>query len=463
MHLKQITLGLLWLVLPLLAVASSSEPGGGPQVGDFAYPPSDWADKEPGTVLRSRKIDAAELGLFKIDVKAYQLLYRTSGRNSSEPSTTVTTVLVPSKHDGNHLVVAATPEDAAAYKCRPSRLLRASGLPEFDSFVARLELVINNVYLQKGYVVTVPDHEGPSSAFGVGPISGHAMLDAARATVHFKKSELSKNTKVVGVGYSGGANAAGWAAELQPSYAPELNAVGFTFGGTPTNLTKLINDVDGGPYAGLIAVGAAGVENGNPELKRIFKKYVTKTGRKAFNYARKNCAFLASVPFAFQKIQTSKYFKDGRKVSEIPVLKDVLDDLTMGKKKGRAPRAPVFMYHAVTDEVVPYSAAKTTAKRWCNRGANVEFLTETFISEHIVAYLGTFAKMVKFIEDRFAGKSFHGGSCKFSSVGAPYLDLLDDLELSRDLIEALKTLFGEATDKKLSHLLAKEQNKIGSF
>jgi hypothetical protein len=46
------------------------------------------------------------------------------------------------------------------------------------------------------------------------------------------------------VGYSGGAIATGWAAQLQPTYAPELAFVGAVAGGTPADfglLTRTMN------------------------------------------------------------------------------------------------------------------------------------------------------------------------------------------------------------------------------
>ena len=450
-------LTLLILLLSVFTTASSEKisfPGDGPKPGDFGYPPEGYEDEKPGTVLRSREIEPAHFGIFKVQATAYQLLYRTSGLNSSDPTVAITTVIIPQTHDSDRLVVSATPEDAASYKCRPSALLQSKFLPQFQSIISRIEMVLSNIYLQKGYVVTIPDYEGPRSAFGVGQIAGHAMLDAARATINWKKSELNHNAKVVGVGYSGGAIAAGWAAQLQPSYASDLNAVGFTFGGTPTNLTTLINRADGGVLAGLVALGATGVLNGFPELKSTADKYLTKDGKNAIKYVRTQCALTGSVPFAFQTLQGPKYVKGGLKLHDVPGLGKVIDSLTLGADESLTPTAPVFMFHATTDEFVPYGPAKIAAKNFCNRGANVEFLTETFTSEHIVAYLGTLTKMIDFIADRFSGKKFHGGKCNFPSISSPLFDLEDDATLLKDLVSAIKTLFGEATDMSLSDMMS---------
>ena len=42
-------------------------------------------------------------------------------------------------------------------------------------------------------------------------------IDGILATLNLKELCLSKDTKVIGYGYSGGSIATGWAASLQPS------------------------------------------------------------------------------------------------------------------------------------------------------------------------------------------------------------------------------------------------------
>lgn len=42
-----------------------------------------------------------------------------------------------------------------------------------------------------------------------------------------------------------GCQCIGWAASLQHNYAPELNVVGWAFGGTPANLTAALQNLEG--------------------------------------------------------------------------------------------------------------------------------------------------------------------------------------------------------------------------
>src|SRR5258708_35658362 len=60
----------------------------------FYRPPAGFEHAEPGTVLRSRVVELAFLGLIPQRFAATQLLYRTTDMHGA-PEATVTTVLVP--------------------------------------------------------------------------------------------------------------------------------------------------------------------------------------------------------------------------------------------------------------------------------------------------------------------------------------------------------------------------------
>ena len=60
----------------------------------FYQPPPGFQHAAPGTVLRSRDVELAFLGLIPQRVSAVQLLYRTMDMNG-QPEATVTTVIAP--------------------------------------------------------------------------------------------------------------------------------------------------------------------------------------------------------------------------------------------------------------------------------------------------------------------------------------------------------------------------------
>ncbi len=62
----------------------------------FYDPPQGFQHAAPGTVLRSRDVEVAFLGLIPQKFTATQLLYRTTDMNG-EPEATVTTVIAPAE------------------------------------------------------------------------------------------------------------------------------------------------------------------------------------------------------------------------------------------------------------------------------------------------------------------------------------------------------------------------------
>lgn len=62
-------------------------------------------------------------------------------------------------------------------------------------------------------------------------------------------------------GYSGGALASEWAAELQTKYAPEIPFVGMAVGGLTPNVTNVLKTISGGLFAGIASAGFIGLGN----------------------------------------------------------------------------------------------------------------------------------------------------------------------------------------------------------
>jgi len=59
-------------------------------------------------------------------------------------------------------------------------------------------------------------------------------------------------------GYSGGALASEWAAELQTKYAPEISFVGMAIGSVTPNVEIVFNTINKGLFAGQPGLSAAG-------------------------------------------------------------------------------------------------------------------------------------------------------------------------------------------------------------
>src|ERR1700744_4362200 len=130
-----------------------------PSKDPFYQPPDGFQHAEPGTVLRSRDVELAFLGLIPQQVSAIQLLYRTTDMNGA-PEATATTVIVPAELAPGQtcpLLSYQCAIDAMTSRCFPSYALRrrANG---FGS-ITQLELLLIVACVAEGWAVSVPDHE----------------------------------------------------------------------------------------------------------------------------------------------------------------------------------------------------------------------------------------------------------------------------------------------------------------
>ena len=371
----------------------------------FYKPDEGWQAKRPGEILRMREVKPVAFDLSGMKVKAYQLLYRTSGTSPSEPSHTVTTVIIPPKPAKDQLVLQPPRENAASTNCAPSHMVTR---PVHG--ITLLAIHSWAEFLKKGYTLTVPDFEGPSSAFGAGRLAGHMALDGVRATLAAGVAPLSNQSKVVGYGYSGGSQPVGWAASLQPKYAPELNVVGWALGGTLADLGALVLFQDGGPFAGYVLTNVMGLRAAYPQVAKWLRSRLTPKGEAMFEKARGLCASGIKRAFDGQKISTDENFRNGSMLFFEPAFVSAFRTLVMGAARDETPKAPVLMHHALHDETVPIAPAQRAAERWAEYGADVQFVTNRHRgASHKSEELGGLAGVVRFVGERFDGKPFPTG------------------------------------------------------
>jgi hypothetical protein len=160
--------------------------------------------RNPGTLLRSRSIQVKSfIGLKGSSMESWQLAYTTIGPLGSE--VTVCTVIVPPNAGKRDKIVVHCPKtDSANAYTRTSWVLRkGNGQP----INAASEQIFMAPFLDRGYIVVVPDYEGQRDSFACGMISGKATLDSIRATLAFDGLRLASKAemKIVVWGYSGGA------------------------------------------------------------------------------------------------------------------------------------------------------------------------------------------------------------------------------------------------------------------
>lgn len=464
---------LRWLALAVLAMVPLVSALGlvpYPDQDPFYYPPDGWQNKAPGDILRSRKIQAASVGILKFNIDAWQLLYRTNTINRSTPSYTVTTVLVPQNADHSRVLTMSSPQNSNYIRCAPSYAFRHSGVLEIANFEPRWEQMIYTVYLEEGWIVNAPDHEGPGSLFSAGRAGGHAVLDSMRAVTRYGPLNVPKNAKFIGHGYSGGSIPNGWAAGLHKVYAGELNVAGWTLGGVASDPRMTFQYLDGTPTSALVLGGAVGLMDAyKDQLYDLFMNDVfTDEGKDAINVIRHVCVYEAVIRFFGTQFQSPKYVKGGRNITDIPQAVKVMTENTMGQYPKYTPIAPVFMFQATHDEEIVWYQANTTAVNWCRYGANIRFLSYTSAElNHVMTYLSNVPYLLFFMRDRFDGKPYYNGGCQFDAEpNNPSWDANILGERFREALLAIEDLLGKEIgpkDKILRQKLkdGKNPNKDG--
>ncbi|OBT97421.1 hypothetical protein VE01_04346 [Pseudogymnoascus verrucosus] len=382
-----------------------------PSSDPFYQPPAGFESQVPGTILRTRTIVASFFGILPNPVQAYQLLYRTTATNGSAIATVIT-VFRPLFAKTDRFVSFQTAYDSSATVCDPSYSYQI-GTPQSD-LISSAELLIIEAYLISGYIVASSDYEGPDAAFGPGHLSGMGVLDGIRAVTNFKSTLhfSTTNPMVVGVGYSGGAIATGWAASLQPTYAPEIDIKGWVSGGTPANLTAVADFIDGTTFSGFVLAVVDGLTKPSAygaALKPVIDSIITPAGQTALNFASANCAVADIINFSGKSIKSTDFQSLGDRLWYDPTVAAILEQNTMGVNKNETPTVPVFMYHASQDEIVPYANAAVLAKAWCSYGASVKFTTYAN-GGHITTEVVAIVESLNFVSSAFAGTAASGCS-----------------------------------------------------
>jgi hypothetical protein len=355
----------------------------------------------PGTVLRSRPATIAGAGM---QLTAWNLMFASTDAHG-RPSVAVATVikpLVPPQTSPPPLVSFQVAEDGDSLKCAPSYEMAAGTEKETPSLFP---------LLNQGWTVVVPDFEGPTAAFTVGLQAGRGVLDGIRAAINFKPAGLDGLRTSVGLwGYSGGGHASTWAAELAPKYAPELNIAGVSAGGVPPDIPSVARNVDGGLASGLELAGAVGMARAYPELMTLMNA----NGRAMAAKIGDECIEQYIAEFYLKRLDE---YTTQPNVLELPWVRRILDANHLG---ARTPKAPMFIYHAVLDELIPMKDANWLVERYCSRGATVIYYQDVASEHNSLAVSGAPAA-ISYLASRFAGEPAPNtcGSPMIPSVVSP--------------------------------------------
>lgn len=363
----------------------------------FYQPPPGFQHAEAGTVLRSRDVELAFLGLIPQPIRAVQLLYRTTDMNG-KPEASVTTVIVPAERAPGHLIPLLSYQcaiDAMSSRCFPSYALRRRA--KALGSVAQLELLLVAAALAEGWAVSVPDHEGLRGMWGAPYEPGYRVLDGIRAALNSDHVGIPSSAPIGLWGYSGGGLASAWAAEVCADYAPELDIVGAVLGSPVGDLGHTFRRLNGGFFAGLPALVVAALSQIYPDLDRVIKEHTNDEGRELLDRLQDMTTVEAVLHMAGKNM--GDYLDEPLEdILATPEVSGVFDRIKLGTA---TPAPPVLIVQAVHDYLIDVHDIDALADAYSAGGASVSYHRDAF-NEHMFLHPLSAPMTLRWLTDRFA-------------------------------------------------------------
>ncbi|WP_440713152.1 lipase family protein [Gordonia sp. FQ] len=358
---------------------------GDPFYTEPALKPSDT----PGTVLKAKKVDVQFLGVKPGKLDAWKTMYVTTDLQGRRDISTGI-VMIPRdgrKNSERKVVGYQMANDSVGGNCHPSAMWTGADPMDGASWSALGPLA---QLLGKGYAVVISDvgNNGDLSPHGVfaGRYSAMTTLDGLRAALSLHDAGLSAKAPIGLFGIAGGGVGAGFASELAPSYAPELNIRATVLEGMVVNYRNFIRTADGSVGSGFAMATLLGLEPHYPEMKIDAK--LNPTGRAIADYYRGQCQTPAYFTMPMVPLRT---LFNGRNPADIGDFQHAYRDNLLGKGTPAKSNRILIASCGADDSpmsLVPAADSRKLAGQWRGRGARVD-------------YQPTDCSMVKFLTDMY--------------------------------------------------------------
>lgn len=388
----------------------------------YSSPPPVDPATPPGAILSTRPVEIPWFNARNVG-RAWQLLVQSTDSHD-RPQQIVSTLIEPATPwpgpGPRPLVAYNVTIDSLGLTCMPSHKVTTGFNLELPPYL--------QILTERGYGLVLTDYEGPKAAYAAGRANGRAVLDGIRAARTFVPAgggaPLFADSRVVQVGYSGGGIATGWAAQLQPVYAPELTGVlvGSSVGGVPADYADLFDTMDGTVASGLYRAAVFGVAREYPELYPLLND----TGDVAARLLRDACADVNTagglVPVPLSTFTDVDPRRDPTVLGVLARNRLGRADPTHGADPREVPTGPVQVWHgdAVVpigpgpgseqgpgDFFVPVRTAHRLVDEWCTAGADVEYTPVA--GEHVTAAYTSIGPALDWVDARARGVPFTAG------------------------------------------------------
>jgi hypothetical protein len=397
--------------LSLAVTVAYAEATIGPADATFYTAPKPLPSGNHGELV-SYRTASLDLGKTAPPVNGWNVLYQSidSRTFTSLISGTVIVPQAPWKGTGPRPVILyAVGTHGLGIGCAPSRQFEKGSDYENSNIVAALK---------QGYAVLVTDYDGylvgTKPTYISGKSQGHAVLDIFKAATSIPGAGITADAPAAIWGYSQGGHGAAWAAELAPTYAPELKVVGVAAGGVPSDLMVLAPTLNRNAGFAFLASAMVGLRNEYPNGVPL-QLIASESGKVEFDKIASECIFKSLFEYINRDI--SEFTLGNTTLESLLEVQPAIDAITEQALGTNPMPMPMYLYHGRADEFIPLDQGWSLRKKYCEMGGNVTF--DLYPSEHIVTQFQGATTALKWLGDRFAGKPEQGTCANTAEAPTP--------------------------------------------
>lgn len=338
----------------------------------FFIEPELSGTEEPGTLLKAERFDVQFFGVKPGSIAAWKMMYVTE-TVSGDPDISTGVIMIPEDGRDNStrsIVAYQEANDSVGPNCHPSSQW-SGGVPDVAAWSALGPLAL---MWGKGFATVISDvgNDADPSPHGVfaGRYAGMALLNGVRAAYQVADADLNPSNPVGIFGVAGGGVGGGFAAEYQPTYAPEINLEATILEAMASDQRNFIRFADGGLGSGFVLATLLGLEAQYPEMK--IDEKLTPTGKALADTFRSSCQ---QAYFVTPFLPMNVLFKSGERPADIADFLPVFEQNNLGY--GTAPKGKVLVSSCGSDNsfmgVTPASDSRDLVDRYREQGVNVQY------------------------------------------------------------------------------------------
>ena len=257
--------------------------------------------------------------------------------------------------------------------------------------------------LQSGMTIVAPDYIGLGGGgemhpFLVGVATGQAVLDSVRAAQAIKGAGVGRRFAVWGE--SQGGHAALWTAQVQPTYAPDLQLVGAAAAAPPTNLPANLRQA---PNAGARTFFTAYIAASWSKHYGIPLTFVRPLSRGIINNLATKCISVDTKPNVMTLLGIAPLQRNLRDV-DLTATPPWSQYASLNSPQTVSFSVPILIAQNSGDQLVAPQVTRTYAQTLCrNRGQKVRWIDLNGSGGHVTSGKDSAAQTLDWIAARLAG------------------------------------------------------------